>query len=161
MIINKKALVIILGNDTVHPTHKHGTEETRHGRAGCVTPLVQSSGIATCPQQCKSGQSLPSVQRWGCKGPSPGRTQPSSGVLECSVSQSGFRVNGCAQLLKMHSIAHLRLAHFFSVWCCLFINVHLKIKNGAPGWLRRLSVRLRLRSRSHISWVRTPHRALG
>ena len=32
---------------------------------------------------------------------------------------------------------------------------------GAPGWLSRLSVRLRLRSRSHGSWVRAPCRALG
>ena len=32
---------------------------------------------------------------------------------------------------------------------------------GPPGWLRRLSVRLRLRSRSHGPWVRAPHRALG
>ena len=31
---------------------------------------------------------------------------------------------------------------------------------GAPGWLSRLSVRLRLRSWSHGLWVRTPHRAL-
>ena len=31
---------------------------------------------------------------------------------------------------------------------------------GAPGWLSRLSVRLRLRSSSHGSWVRAPRRAL-
>ena len=31
---------------------------------------------------------------------------------------------------------------------------------GAPGWLSRLSVRLRLRSWSHGSWVRAPRRAL-
>ena len=34
-------------------------------------------------------------------------------------------------------------------------------KIGAPGWLRRLSVRLPLRSRSHSSWVCVPCRALG
>ena len=31
---------------------------------------------------------------------------------------------------------------------------------GAPGWLSRLSVRLRLRSWSRGLWVRAPHRAL-
>ena len=31
---------------------------------------------------------------------------------------------------------------------------------GAPGWLSRLSDWLRLRSRSHSSWVRAPRRAL-
>ena len=31
---------------------------------------------------------------------------------------------------------------------------------GAPGWPSRLSVPLRLRSWSHGSWVRAPHRAL-
>ena len=31
---------------------------------------------------------------------------------------------------------------------------------GAPGWLSRLSVWLRLRSWSHGSWVQAPHRAL-
>ena len=31
---------------------------------------------------------------------------------------------------------------------------------GAPGWLSRFSVRLRLRSRSHGSWIRAPRRAL-
>ena len=31
---------------------------------------------------------------------------------------------------------------------------------GAPGWLSRLSERLRLRSWSHSSWVWAPHRAL-
>ena len=31
---------------------------------------------------------------------------------------------------------------------------------GAPEWLSGLSVRLRLRSRSHGSWVRAPRRAL-
>ena len=39
---------------------------------------------------------------------------------------------------------------------------HLKInfKRGAPGWLSRLGVWLRLRSWSHSSWVRAPSRAL-
>ena len=31
---------------------------------------------------------------------------------------------------------------------------------GAPGWLSWLSIRLRLRSRSHGSWVQAPHGAL-
>ena len=31
---------------------------------------------------------------------------------------------------------------------------------GAPGWLSQLSIRLRLRSWSHGSWVRAPCRAL-
>ena len=31
---------------------------------------------------------------------------------------------------------------------------------GAPGWLSRLSIRLRLRSRAHSSWVQAPRRAL-
>ena len=34
-------------------------------------------------------------------------------------------------------------------------------RGGAPGWLRRLSVRLHLRSRSRSSWVRAFRRALG
>ena len=33
--------------------------------------------------------------------------------------------------------------------------------SGAPGWLRQLSVRLRLRSRSRSPRVRAPRRALG
>ena len=34
-------------------------------------------------------------------------------------------------------------------------------KQGVPGWLSQLSVRLQLRSRSHGPWVRAPHQALG
>ena len=36
----------------------------------------------------------------------------------------------------------------------------LKGGTGVPGWLSRLSVRLRLRSWSHGPWVRAPRRAL-
>ena len=35
-----------------------------------------------------------------------------------------------------------------------------KMVSGAPGWLSGLSLRLRLRSRSHNPRVRAPHRAL-
>ena len=35
-----------------------------------------------------------------------------------------------------------------------------KKTDGAPGWLSRLGVRLRLKSRSHGSWVRAPCQAL-
>ena len=41
-------------------------------------------------------------------------------------------------------------------------NMNLKVAClGVPGWLSRLSVRLRLRSRYHDPWVRAPRRALG
>ena len=39
---------------------------------------------------------------------------------------------------------------------CLQFVMHV----GAPGWLSRLGVRLRLGSRSHGSWVRAPRQAL-
>ena len=46
----------------------------------------------------------------------------------------------------------------------LMYTLHLalpqKNSRGAPGWLRRLSVRLQPRSWSHGPWVRAPHRAL-
>ena len=35
-----------------------------------------------------------------------------------------------------------------------------RVNTGAPGWLRRLGVRLRLRSQSHGPWVRVPRQAL-
>ena len=40
---------------------------------------------------------------------------------------------------------------------CLFLGGYNKISYGAPGWLSRLSIRLRLMSWSHGPWVRAPH----
>ena len=44
---------------------------------------------------------------------------------------------------------------------CICDDLNLYVPFGAPGWLSRLSVRLRLRSRSRGPWVRAPRRALG
>ena len=42
----------------------------------------------------------------------------------------------------------------------ILLAARTKPVSGPPGWLRRSSVRLRLRSWSHGSWVRAPRRAL-
>ena len=49
---------------------------------------------------------------------------------------------------------------WYSVSLLLTEVVQREKERGAPGWLSRLSIWLRLRSRSHSSWVRAPRQAL-
>ena len=46
------------------------------------------------------------------------------------------------------------------VLCWVWSLLKILSLSGAPGWLSRLNVRLRLRSWSHCPWVRAPCRAL-
>ena len=68
----------------------------------------------------------------------------------------------CWQLGAWHLLQILCLPLFLSLPCSCSVSLSLSKMNkcGAPGWLSRLSGRLRLRSWSHGLWVRAPRRAL-
>ena len=81
---------------------------------------------------------------------------------ECAVLERGLEAHNFEKLARVpkDSKPCLTLSHFAT----LVVNHNsllrfMLIREGAPAWLSRLSIRLWLRSLSHNSWVQAPRRA--